>query len=104
MRAGICRHDRLRRACDECDLAEEIATLRADLARVEAERDEARAKVAGLEAAMPTNDEHRLFVEAIDRAFYDEASKYDAAWAALRRLIEACDRRDLYAEALGGGK
>ena len=73
-------------------------------ARVEAERDEARAKVAGLEAAMPTNDEHRLFVEAIDRAFYDEASKYDAAWAALRRLIEACDRRDLYAEALGGGK
>ena len=94
--------DRARRA--EARSERDKDELRADLARVEAERDEARAKVAGLEAAMPTNDEHRLFVEAIDRAFYDEASKYDAAWAALRRLIEACDRRDLYAEALGGGK
>lgn len=42
----ICRHDRLRRQCYECDMSEEIAQLRADIARMDRALADERAAVA----------------------------------------------------------
>lgn len=84
--------DRARRA--EARHERDKDELRADLARVTKERDEARAKVAGLEAAMPSGDEVALIRAVSSDLHADGRGGYRAA-----NVIDAWLTR--YAEALG---
>ena len=121
MTLNICKHDRVRRACDECDMAEEIATLRADLARVTQERDGARASngmfrtqlkraARELDAAERERDEARAALKSRPAVVPEEVR---TAWSQVSRYIghsgahedarEAADTVDAWLASLPGG-
>lgn len=110
----ICRHDRLRRQCDECDMSEEIAQLRADLARVTAELDEAiedrrqarddAARAAALLAVRTMERDARPAISREDAALKPRSLGHQigyskAEWDACLRIENA-----LRAHAAGSGK
>lgn len=100
----ICRHDRLRRQCDECDMSEEIAQLRAEIARVTAERDrEAHDRqTAGdawndmrrqRDAALVERDAARADLARMTRALADERAAVAIAHERMDALTAERDAR-----------
>lgn len=67
-RAGVCRHGALRRSCETCDLAE-------DLAKVEAERDALRRELAEVYAEM--RKQRPAITAVFDRDVWEQARKWE---------------------------
>lgn len=82
--------------CGQCP-PDTIATLRADLARVTEERDEARAKVTALTLTGATLDLTLAVLRRLRATRQREGADTPRTEAALTELTR-------YAEALGGGK